>query len=143
MKKPFLAAIVSVSIVLCACAQTNAGGEPGGPPALEGSWQVEDIDNQGMIDSAMVAVEFGADGRVSGRGGCNRYGGEYAYAESVVSFGALAATKMACAPALMDLETKFFNRLQGELGVETAADGALVLSDDEGRILMRRMEGEE
>lgn len=136
-------------MLIAAIAMSGCDGVPEGkkqlssPDRLEGSWQVEDIDNQGVIDNAMVRVDFSADGRVSGRGGCNTFGGAYAYADGVATFGALAATEMACAPALMDMEAKFFNRLQGELAVSMTEDGALVLSDDEGRILMRRMDDAE
>ena len=50
------------------------------------------------------------------------------------------STKMACAEALMDLESKFFSRLQGTLTVSMSDDGALILRDEEGRLLMRRMD---
>lgn len=122
------------------CAQSPAADEPVAPASIEGAWRVEDIDHGGVVDNAEVTIVFGPDGAISGRSGCNRYGGEYAYAAGALTVGALFSTKMACAPALMDLEMKFLDRLDGELSVRTEADGALSLEDADGRILIRRSE---
>jgi heat shock protein HslJ len=64
-----------------------------------------------VIDSSASTITFEADGRVSGRGGCNRYFGTSTTAGELLSVGALGSTKMACAPALMDQETRFFQAL--------------------------------
>lgn len=141
------AAVLPVSLLLVSCVQSGVAVEnastPGGD-ALElvGAWRVEDIDRGGVVDDAMVSIEFAANGRVQGRGGCNRYSGGYSRKHDVVIVGDIVSTKMACAPALMDLEQKLFNRLEGELSAAMAADGALVLRDDEGLVLLRRMDNE-
>ncbi len=135
---------VGLSIAaVAACSRMEKHSQTAGPAApavLEGSWQVEDIDHRGMIDNAMVRIDFGAAGRISGRGGCNSFTGALTYADGVATVGPLAVTKKMCAPALMDLEAKFFNRLQGALRASMTEDGALVLSDEEGRLLMRLMD---
>jgi putative lipoprotein len=48
-----------------------------------------------------------------GRGGCNPYFGTATVEGERVSFGPLGATKMACPPALMDQERRFFAALEG------------------------------
>lgn len=137
VKSPFPIGVLTLALASCA-------GAPGGGEEIDiiGRWRVEDVDHGGVIDNAMVSVEFSADGRVFGRGGCNRYGGGYSRENDTLTVSEVVSTKMACAPALMDLEQKFFNRLSGELAVSMNGDGALVLGDDDGRILLRRMEGE-
>lgn len=137
MKSPFLIGLLPLALTSCA-------GAPGGGEEIDiiGQWRVEDIDHGGVIDNAMVSVEFSADGRIFGRSGCNSYSGGYIRKKDILTVSEVVSTKMACAPALMDLEQKFFNRLGGELAVSTTGDGALVLGDDDGRILMRRMERE-
>jgi putative lipoprotein len=131
---------LATAAMLAACAQQGAKADA--PPAsLEGAWRVEDIDHGGVVDDALATIEFGADGRLSGRGGCNRFGGDYSYRNGRLSVGALFSTKMACAPALMDLEAKILNRLEGELTAAVETGGAVSLSDAEGRILIRRDEG--
>ena len=50
-------------------------------------------------------------GRMSGTGGCNRFGGRYEERGDDLSFSAVAATRMACAPDVMRREQAFFGML--------------------------------
>jgi heat shock protein HslJ len=79
-------------------------------------------------------------GRVSGTGGCNRFGGRYEEEGDRLVFSPLAATRMACAPDVMRQEQAFFAMLSKvrRLRIET---GTLTLMDDTGAPLasfMRR-----
>ncbi len=52
----------------------------GGDPATllrGGEWVVEDITGVRLVDQSRITLAFGADGRVSGKASCNRYGAEY------------------------------------------------------------------
>src|SRR5262245_17332334 len=69
------------------------------PTAFAGRWLAEDIRNGGVIDRLQTVLELGADGAVSGSGGCNRMTGRVVIAGHRMTFGPLASTKMACAPA--------------------------------------------
>ena len=129
--------IVSALGLSAGCAQYPTAGGDEAHPILKGAWLVEDVDNGGVIDNAEVTIEFSADGKLSGKSACNRYGGDYAYDRGVLTAGPLFSTKMACAPALMDLEAKFLGRLEGELRASSEADGVVVLSNDKGRLLIR------
>jgi putative lipoprotein len=51
--------------------------------------------------------------------------------------GELISTKMACAPALMDQETKFLAALQATRTYRMNEDNKLVLSDATGRQRLR------
>ena len=52
--------------------------EPAGALVLQaGEWVVEDINRGGLIDRSRVTLNFGNDGRVSGRASCNNYVGAY------------------------------------------------------------------
>lgn len=130
-------ALISL-ISVFGCAPPEDAARPHSYPALAGAWRVEDVDNAGMIDGAELTVDFGADGRISGRSACNRYGGEYVYSSGILTISALFSTKMACAPALMSLEAKFLDRLEGALRVNAVAADALSLEDEDGRILIRK-----
>lgn len=81
--------------------------EPEGRGSPAGNWLADDIRGRGVIDDAQTTLQIEPDGRVSGRGGCNRYGGRAHIRGSSISFGPMISTKMACAPALMDQEQKF------------------------------------
>jgi putative lipoprotein len=79
------------------------------PP--EGKWLAEDINGAGVIDDAQTTLEIGADGQVSGSGGCNRFFGPVTINGGTISFGALGSTRMMCPPAVMDQEQEFFAAL--------------------------------
>jgi putative lipoprotein len=65
--------------VLLAALITNGGAKAADEPTAPGlagtTWRAETIMGRPVIDSAASTITFEADGRVSGRGGCNRYFG--------------------------------------------------------------------
>jgi heat shock protein HslJ len=85
--------------------------EPDHAGLIGTTWRAETIMGRPVIDDAASTISFEADGRVHGRGGCHRYFGSSTIDGEQVSFGALGSTKMACAPALMDQEARFFQAL--------------------------------
>jgi len=91
----------------------RAGGEAPPPAAASpaGRWLAEDIRGGGVIDRLQTVLEIGPDGAVSGSGGCNRIIGRAAIDGNSISFGRVAATQMACAPAAMNQERKFLDAL--------------------------------
>ena len=115
----------------------GCGGRP--MDLLAGDWIVTELAGRGVSASAQGTISFGTDGRVSGRAFCNRFTGSYSLTGESLTFSRFAATKMACPPAQMDLESRFFG-LMGEVrrfGI--ASNGALVLhTGGGGRIVARR-----
>jgi putative lipoprotein len=77
-----------------------------------GNWLAEDINGGGVIDRLQTILEIAEDGTVSGTGGCNRMNGKATIDGDKIKFGPIASTEMACAPAVMDQESKFFAALQ-------------------------------
>jgi len=86
----------------------QAAGTPATPA---GRWLAEDIGGGGVIDRLQTVLEIAVDGTVSGSGGCNRMSGKAVISGSQITFGPIASTNMACAPAAMDQEGKFFEAL--------------------------------
>lgn len=119
-------------------AQTASYGGGASTSLTGGEWIVESVDGGGIIDGARGTLEFGSDGRLAGRAFCNRYSASYALSGETLTIGQAAATKMACAPALMDLESKFLAALSAVRGYALAADGALMLSGGGRAIKARR-----
>ncbi|MGF2734235.1 META domain-containing protein [Marinobacter sp. DUT-1] len=109
----------------------GCGGDP--QRLLRGAeWVVEDIAGGGIIDSSRVTIRFLSDNRVAGLGSCNRYTGSYQLTGEGIGFGAIAATRMACAPALMGQEARFL-RILGEVSrVRIGPEGQLQLSTPSG-----------
>ncbi len=83
-----------------------------GTPLAGTAWRLEDLGGAGVVDRIEATLEFAADGRVSGKGSCNRFFGSSTITGQMITFGALGATRMACTPAVMDQETKYFKALE-------------------------------
>lgn len=98
------------------------------PATLGGAtWLLEDLTGHGVIDNSHVTLEFKTDGKVSGSGGCNRYSGSATLKGSVITFTPMASTMMACAPALMDQEMRYFAALTRADTVSIDKTGALLI----------------
>lgn len=118
----------------------GCGGDVAGPP-VGVEWVVEDIGGAGLIDSSRVTLVFGADGRVAGSGGCNRWFGGYAGTGAALTIGDIGATRMACPPALMMQEQRFFEALSRVAGFAIDDTGALRLTDAAGGVLILARRG--
>lgn len=104
---------------------------------LAGSeWAPLEVAGSALPDDVEVFIQFGGDGRVSGSGGCNRFGGTYRQNEHDLSFGPLAATKMACEAPLGDVEAAVFTALDRVAYAEEPEPGRLSLFDADGALLM-------
>jgi heat shock protein HslJ len=82
-------------------------------------------------EGVVVTALFGADGSVSGSGGCNQYSGSYELNGDQISFGAIAATMMACDKG-MDTESAYFAALDKSERVEFTPEGRLNIFYDSG-----------
>lgn len=103
-----------------------------------GEWSVESFDAQALVENSRITLSFDAEGRLHGQSSCNRYGGSYAVAGEIVTVSQLISTMMACAPALMTQEQRYLTLLREVREYAVAADGALVLSTQEGRQIVAR-----
>ncbi len=115
-------------------AEAISAASPGWP---DGRWLAEDIDGGGVIDNLQTVLELAPDGQVSGMAGCNRFGGKASIDGSALSFGDLFSNEMACAPAIMDQESKFLDALERVASYRLDnARGKLILLDAEGNDIM-------
>jgi heat shock protein HslJ len=107
-------------------------------PLIGTSWLAEDIGGRGVIDNSQTTITFDGEGRVVGSGGCNRYFGPVTINGAAVTFGKLGSTRMACVPALMDQERKFFDTLAATRTYRLDDPGhKLVFLGEDGTLLVR------
>lgn len=95
-----------------------------------------------VLDGSTITATFGADGRVSGSAGCNRYHAAYSVKGSSIAIQAPASTRMACAEpeGVMRQEQEYLNALptaatyaiHGEQLELRTSEGALVASFQAG-----------
>jgi putative lipoprotein len=136
MNRMMLATMGTVWLAVAGCSLVRPDSAESPKVDLKGTWLAEDIDGAGVRDDAQSTLEFMPDGRVAGRGGCNRYGGSVKVSGASLLMSELFATKMACAPALMDQETRYMAALQAVRSYRMEGS-TLVLVDATGKVRLR------
>lgn len=136
-KHRFFMTTMVLWLALSACAPTSQNSVPAALPNLTGTkWLAEDIDGRGVIDNAQSTLEFVAEDRIAGRGGCNQYSGNVKLDGTKIQVSPLISTKMACVPALMDQESRFLQALQAARSLSLEETKLLVL-DESGATRLR------
>lgn len=100
-------------------------------PLLDVVWTVTSIGGEPTLSQTDVTFSIAADHRAGGNGGCNNYFTEASFEAPVLSFGPVAATRMACEAGVMTQEARFFAALGATAGYQLAGD-ALQLVDAAG-----------
>jgi heat shock protein HslJ len=108
------------------------------PAALlaETNWHVQSYNNglagvTSPLPQTQLTANFGSDGTVTGRAGCNTYRGSYTVEGGALSFGPLATTRMACPAPTMEQERAFLAALQATSQFSLTAE-RLTLRDGNG-----------
>lgn len=104
-----------------------------GASALAGTiWQVEDIDQGGVIDFAMLTLEFTTEGGIVGFTGCNRFFGGVSIDGDAIRTAGIGSTRRACVDAVMNQEQRFLAALGDIVRYRIDADIWLLLLDENG-----------
>ena len=133
MMSKWRAVLLLVAMMALAIAPMGCSSEEAPDPAdLEGSWVLESFGGTTDVvpaDPDVVTEMTFEAGEVSGNGGVNSFGGSYETpGDNALTFGPIAATRMAGPPEAMEQETKFFEALENTEHFEFNED-KLVLSD--------------
>ena len=91
-------------------------------PLLDVLWTVTSIGGEPVLPQTGLTFSIAADHRAGGNGGCNNYFTEASFETPPLSFGPVAGTRMACEPAVMAQEARFFAALAATAGYELAGD---------------------
>ncbi len=128
---------LSVTLELDGETLQGCGGDP--VALLQGDeWRVEDLDGRGIIDRSEITMTFDADGSLTGKGSCNRYGSSYELTGEGLKIGLGMSTMMACGEALDRQERRFMDILAAVQRFEIDPSGALILHTADGRTLTAR-----
>ncbi|HEV2865916.1 MAG TPA: META domain-containing protein [Allosphingosinicella sp.] len=116
----------------------GCGGPVVAPDTLaHSSWSIDDINGEPVFEQDYV-MEFGTD-RVSGRAGCNRFSGPYGRSGDTLTFGPLAATRMACPEPRMEHERQVLEVLGAAVRLQAGEnDTLLLIGAGGGRLQLRR-----
>ncbi len=128
MKKSLLLLMLLIGTLLAACAG-SASNE------LLGDWKLVSYGSTSNPTPAAPNVDtsltFDSDGRVGGSVGCNSFGGDYKAGKDTITFGAIAATEMACEEPLMQQEAAIFNIFSGSTNFKVE-DNTLTITATDG-----------
>uniref|UniRef100_A0A9E8CSJ3 META domain-containing protein n=1 Tax=Bosea sp. NBC_00436 TaxID=2969620 RepID=A0A9E8CSJ3_9HYPH len=118
----------------------RVGGRDQPPPAAPspvGSWRLTSLGGRDVPAAITTTIAIAADGKVSGRGGCNGFGGNATVRGRTIRFSRMASTMMACAPDAMDQEQRFLKALERVQRWSVERGGApLILLDGRSRPVM-------
>lgn len=112
-------------------------------PLVGTGWIVAELDGVAIApDDDPPTIAFLPEARVAGHAGVNRFAGDYALADGILTLGPLAMTRMAGPPERMDRESRLVALLGAPLTYRLAADH-LVLADASTTIRFTRAAPEE
>jgi putative lipoprotein len=128
--------LIGVVLLAMACALT-ANAQAAVPAQLSGGeWVVESVGGARAGGDQRAHIAFATDGKVTGSGGCNRLMGRADIDGAAITFGAIATTRMACAPNVMQQERRLLDAMAATRGYRIA-DTVLTLHDASGAELAR------
>jgi heat shock protein HslJ len=129
-----VAAVVALSAGLAACeSAVSAGGSD--IELTRQDWVAQSMGGNPILNPGRLTLAF-AEGRVSGRGGCNHYSGAVEIGPGTLKIGALISTKMACADAsMMQQESAYLNALNSAALYRFGPNGVLIISTGSGYII--------
>lgn len=129
----FITAVLAAGFIAMA---VTVGASQHEAQKLLGAWQVTTINGVQVPDGIAVDMTFDTDGRIAGRGGCNRFFGSYAPTGKGLRIGSVAMTRMACPKPAMDVEARFTSALESVAHTARDAEGRLILQDADGATLI-------
>ena len=116
---------------------TTSQGQATPTPELAGSnWRPVQIGSLAIPEDARASLRFSPDGKLTGRGGCNRFFGTFKVAGTGITLGPVGSTRMACREPIMQQENAFFAALETTVSFKIDA-GSLRLFDVMGSELAR------
>lgn len=96
----FLIAILVISCATTSMAQRDRDLSTGQAVLAGTQWRLVSMGRIGsdanLVSGSSVTMNFGNDGRVSGSGGCNSYGGNFRVQGDRITFNQVFSTKRAC-----------------------------------------------
>lgn len=139
MKRLLLIAVAALGVA--SCCNCYKGTERSQVPVTGEPWRLVQMDGRMFTtEEDNFFITFGDDGRITGKGSCNRLSGTFKNDNSngTLSFGGIAATRMMC-PRQEDEDR--FVKLLGQVDGYTIDGRILMLfTDGEQKLMLERVE---
>ncbi|MDX1404245.1 MAG: META domain-containing protein [Woeseiaceae bacterium] len=130
----FLAGIALVSLMNMRNDAANA--VPTAEQLAANTWRPSNIGEMRLDSDSGMFVQFGADGELTGHGGCNSFFSRYALEDSKIEVRAVSMTRKSCEPDVMSLELSFVEALQ--LATTVSGVGSrMAMRNERGEAMLR------
>jgi len=100
-------------------------------------WHVKAVDGRATPATGDYHVQFTRN-EISGRFGCNSFGGRYAIVGDIMTAGEVRSTLMGCPEPAASLESRGFAVLNRPMQMRWASGRQLTLSNGAGSIALQR-----
>ena len=100
------------------------------------AWRPSHIGEMVVDDDTDMYVQFEADGKLGGNGGCNRFFGSYEIDGNEIRVAPIGVTRKACPQPVMSIETSFVGALQLATTV-VGVDTRIAFRNDQGQSTIR------
>jgi len=135
--------IVLLMSIALGCERSAAPEKPGAAADITaGVWQLAAIQRPGDAETAVApappyTIQFGADGRFSGRVHCNHHTGQYELRSAgSIALTAGASTRMMCLGDSISINENEFLKTLGTITNYETSGGKLILSSNNGTKLV-------
>jgi heat shock protein HslJ len=93
--------------------KTSAASAPAAAFSLSNSeWLLKNLNGSDVADNAQATLAFPEEGKIAGKGSCNRFFGTAEIKGDAIKLGPLGSTRMACPEPAMNQEAKYLEALQ-------------------------------
>jgi heat shock protein HslJ len=111
-----------------------------------GSWRMTAVSGPAgsmtpSLKGTLVTIVFGADGKVSGRDGCNFFGANYTLRGAALRITGFQTTLIACAEPIMSQATSMFEALRSARSFAIAGDELRLRGADGITLIVFRSSG--
>jgi heat shock protein HslJ len=118
--------------------------EPPADPFAGETWRLFELQATAeaapLLPVSLITLQLDAPaGKVTGKGGCNRYFGGVTLAGQRLTLSGIGATRMACPPPAMTEENAYFGALERVTGYAVEGDVLTLTLADGGRLRYREL----
>ena len=123
--------MLAISFASCSVNHKHSANAPATNPApisLPGTaWDLKDLAGTPVLPNSHPTLTFPEPGKTAGNGSCNRFMGSVEISSSTIKFGALASTRMACAPAELGVQEGKYLKALGAASHYALQDSDLLI----------------
>ncbi|QYK00823.1 META domain-containing protein [Shewanella psychrotolerans] len=101
--------------------------------AIEGTWLIEAVQGEAVIDYSPAQLVFADGGKLSGNNSCNEFFGQYKLDGQQLELSPAGSTMKACVDALMNQEQRVMQAM-ASVTQANESKGKLLLKDVDGNI---------